>query len=145
MCFECKEKPWFGRERESKLRTAKRDIVCYKLLLKLPGGLRGIYVPAWYKVGELYHEPVDAFQYTDDPKCLRLKGTVSKPQCPYIGSLYCVIEIGYHSFRKRPHPRWVASYEITVECVIPKGTQYRMNALHYVSDAIQVRRILTNQ
>jgi hypothetical protein len=56
-----------------------------------------------------------------------------------------IINVGFHSFRKKPLAKNFCYGECMVRCVIPKGTYYRKNNREYVSDAIIIKEILTNQ
>ena len=100
MCLELKK--------YSKPKIAKKDIICYKALLKLDDGiLRTPYQNSPIKIGEIYQSNI-----------------INKN---------CKIEIGIHSFENiEDILRWVNRCYLSiylerllkVKCIIPKGAKY---------------------
>jgi len=111
----------------NKIKVAKKDIVCYKSVLKIgEKTLRSSVIGFTYILGRLYKRPFtktikDKVKYRD-----HLSGG------------------GFHSYRYKTSAS--NSYEV-VRCIIPKGSKYVLGvqgfAYQYFSEAIIIKEFLT--
>jgi hypothetical protein len=145
MCFNCYEKKLFGGKRLAKLRVAKRDIKCYKILItpasvdRIENWLYSQYARMHYRIGVAYCAP-NNYCNTGEYGMSGLGSVLEPYDC---SSSLMVINVGYHSWVKKPKYTHMASFEVMVECRIPKGTHYRRNDDGcYVSDSIVITKII---
>ena len=117
MCF-------FIHKNHTKEKIAKKDIVCYKRLIKYENGFFSPYMATHYNLNKLYKS--------------KLKG-----------QFFCnrnVIETGLHSYSyKKEAKSWLRKpYEILAKGIIPKGSKYYYNpTLHeYVSNQIILQEVI---
>ena len=114
-------------------KTAKEDIICYKLLIEtFEGLLRAYFREFFYTIGKLYTLP--HFTYSTNPFW----------EAPQVGQ-------GFHSYSIPDYPinrsKRYKSF-IAVKCIIPKGTKYWKGDQEgghtcYASRAIIIKEILT--
>lgn len=115
--------------RRSKLKRAKKDIVCYKIMAKavLKSDGRVAFFRSYYQNFE--YEP--GVIYND-------KSELNMRFCRLFG--LTMTKGGYHSYKYE-----CAVYDgddIVVKCIIPKGSLYLENIYFYCSTAIKVVEIV---
>lgn len=116
--------------------VAKRDIVCYKMVMRTRGMRRGKYL-SWfrgfeYRLGEEYREP--KFEAVVDPDIRTGEGNVNN---------------GFHSyadesFACRQEDKF--SHAVIIRCVIPEGARYYKSSdsgderrfMQYCSDRLRI-------
>ena len=98
----------------TKVKIAEKDIICWKIMFPNPDGH--------------YISAVRCKTYTKHERYnikFRIKNMNREP--------FSEINIGFHSFKKKQyHSKWAA----LVKCIIPKGTRYFENDIHFVSESI---------
>jgi hypothetical protein len=108
---------------ESKLLTAKEDIICYKVLYYNENKLYSVYRNFRYKINKTYR----IFRW--------LKSDNEKEQLEF----FSVISRGFHSYIEIPR---CYLENVVVECIIPKGSKYYQNYCEYVSNKIKIIKII---
>jgi len=135
MCFELNAK--------SKELIAKRDIVCYKLLVERQDGtITSPFLQTDYKLNYLH--------YADSELQDKFKFEVYKSpyNSDHLGSIaqglhtYRRFKSGYEDYKYENHLRYdipMSKRFVHIKCVIPKGAKYYKNKTEYVSDRLFVK------
>jgi hypothetical protein len=122
MCFAIYQKT------NPKLRIAKKDIVCYKLVFL--GKNDNTFIPE-YAYTEGFRYKLKKIAYAKNMKGKRIKKfLVAKHKSRYEDYKFEVDE-GIHSYML-PFESY-GEGEIVLKCIIPKGTEYLRNDTEYVS------------
>jgi len=98
---------------DTKVKIAKKDIICWKVMLKAKG---------YYVSFVRYKKYIRNERYNVK---FRIKNMDREP--------FSEINIGFHSYKEIPaHSKW----STLVRCIIPKGTRYFENDMYFISESI---------
>ncbi len=132
MCFHI-------HNNHKEVKIAKKDITCYKLLVKRNPSDIGIFI-----------SPYRNYEYNFNKKTLYKVNNFIKTYKTYDTISITDITKGLHSFssiKGLKDKHWLSTYNIAFKCIIPKGTKYYYNPddKEYVSLALEFKERLTLQ
>ena len=116
--------------KNQRVKTAKEDIVCYKII---HADLRSNMQLFQYEYGKTYK--IKKF-----PEYIKIPDFYSATPHHWSHSTRIINE-GFHSYITLPPPPPSAyGFKLLVECIIPKGSRYHFNKKHneYVSNSIKI-------